>query len=108
MTYRNHEASVYNNIASILLKEGGQEVKALDFFDKALAIKKQVLGENHFDVATIFSHMATIAVKQDEYPKALEFFEKALPILSAKLGENHTNTRVILANIEQLRQIVNP
>jgi tetratricopeptide (TPR) repeat protein len=108
MTYRNHEASVYNNIASILLKEGGQEVKALDFFDKALAIKKQVLGENHFDVATIFSHMATIAVKQDEYPKALEFFEKALPILSAKLGENHTNTKVILANIEQLRQIVNP
>ena len=52
--------------------------------------------------------MATIAVKQDEYPKALEFFEKALPILSAKLGENHTNTKVILANIEQLRQIVNP
>ena len=54
--------------------------QALEFYQKALKIWLQVLGENHPDVATSYNNIGFVYNNLGEYDKALEFHQKALKI----------------------------
>jgi|GEM_PF-3580647 len=73
--------------------------KALEYYGKALEIRRQVLGENHPNTATCYDNIGVIWYKKDNYDKALENLEKALAILRQVLGENHPDIATCYNNI---------
>ena len=77
----------------------GKYAKALEYFNKALAICLKVLGENHPDTATCYNNIGLVYDSQGNYAQALEFYNKALAIRLKVLGENHADTAVYYGNI---------
>ena len=88
----------YNNIGSVYSNKGDYD-KALEFFNKALAIWKAKLGEEHTDVATSYNNIGSVYSDKGDYDKALEYYNKALAIWKAKLGEEHTNVATSYNNM---------
>ena len=70
----------------------GNYAQALEFYNKALAIRLKVLGENHPDTATSYNNIGIVYDSQGNYAKALEYHNKALEIRLNVLGENHHYT----------------
>jgi len=62
--------------------------KAMDLFQQALAIRLDILGPNHVDVATALNNIGRIHVQLDEFDQALEYYEDALRIRRSALGIN--------------------
>ena len=54
--------------------------KALEFYQKTLAIQEKYLPENHPDLATTYSNIASVYNIMKDYSKALEFYQKSLSI----------------------------
>ena len=77
----------------------GNYEKALEWYEKALAIREKVLGEEHPDTASTYNNMATTFEKQHKYEKALDLYEKALAIREKVLGEEHPDTATIYNNM---------
>ena len=69
-------AQLYNNIAANSAKLGNYN-KALEYFDKSLAIWKRILGENHPDVAIVYINIGSIYETLGDSPRAIEYFNKA-------------------------------
>jgi tetratricopeptide (TPR) repeat protein len=64
---------------------------ALEFYRKALEIKKKTLGEEHSDVANAYSNMAVVLRSQGKLDDAMELYRKALEIKKKTLGEDHSS-----------------
>ena len=81
-------AHLYHNAAAVT-NAFGQHTEALDYYEKSLAIKREVLGERHADTAATYNNMAIVFDDQDRHTEALEYYEKALAIRREVLGERH-------------------
>ncbi|MDR1796756.1 MAG: tetratricopeptide repeat protein, partial [Clostridiales Family XIII bacterium] len=81
------------------LYEKGDYGKALELYDKALAIREKVLGKEHPVTAAIYGHIADVYHEQGEYGKALEWHGKALAIKEKVLGKEHPDTAATYNNI---------
>ena len=68
-------------------------VKALEYFQKALAIDEKVLGKEHPGTATDYNNIGVMYYEMKEYPKALEYLGKALSVRISKLGNDHPDTK---------------
>ena len=84
--------SVYNNIGSVY-KNNGNLDKALEYYEKDLAICEKVLGKEHPDTAASYNNIGAVYFAKEDYETALDYFNKALIIFYEKLGENHPNTQ---------------
>ncbi|MBQ7694404.1 MAG: tetratricopeptide repeat protein [Lentisphaeria bacterium] len=73
--------------------------KALKYLEKALEIRRQVLGENHPDTATCYNNIGSAWWSKGDCDKALEYYGKALKILRQVLGEKHPDTATCYNNI---------
>jgi len=62
----------YNNIA-LVYDNQGEYPKALEWFQKALAICEKVLGKEHPDTAMTYNNIAMVYNNQGDYTKALEW-----------------------------------
>ena len=71
----------------------GEYHQAEELCEKALMICKKIFGEDHADVARIYSNLASVYNWLGEYNKAMELHEKALMIYKTIFGEDHANTR---------------
>ena len=91
-------ASAYHNLASAYYAQGDY-AKALEWFEKALAIREKVLGKESPSNATTYNNIALVCDKQGDYAKALEWFEKALEIYEKLLGKQHPAIATIYNNI---------
>ena len=91
-------AQCYNNIALLYEKQGEYE-KALEYYKKALNIRKEKLGKEHPDTATIYNNIAVIYHNQGKYGKALAYHTKALIVFKINPGEDHPDTATIYNNI---------
>jgi tetratricopeptide (TPR) repeat protein len=89
-------AGVYNN--------QGEYVKALEWYEKGLAIELKTLGPDHPSTATSYSNMAVLCYNMEEYKKSLEYFETALKIRLKSLGPSHPHVTDTRENIEVLKQ----
>ena len=89
------KASFISEDADLLLQLGICELKfanydkALTYYTKNLDILLKTLGEDHPDVASLYSKIGEALYKKGEYNKALGYFEKSLSIKLKTLGENH-------------------
>jgi tetratricopeptide (TPR) repeat protein len=73
--------------------------EAQPLLEKVLAIRRQVLGEEHPLTATNYHNLASILYKQDKYVEAEAGFRKALDIRRKALGEDHPDTATTYNNL---------
>lgn len=91
-------AGSYGNIG-LVYRNLGEYNKALDYYFKALEIRKDVLGEKHPNTAGSYGNIGVVYHNLEDYDKALEFYNKALEIDKDVLGENHHDTAISYNNI---------
>ena len=91
-------ADAYNNIGNVYHKLGDYD-KALEYHNKALEIKKDVLGEDHPNTAHSYNNIGNVYRNLGDYDKALEYHFKGLEIKKDVLGENHCDTAGSYNNI---------
>ena len=96
-------ARSYNNIGGVAHKKGEYD-KALEYYQKALAIDLKQLGPEHHYVATGYNNMAYVYKAKNDLAKAKEYWEKAYAIFSEKLGPNHPNTKSVKARLDALKE----
>ena len=67
-------------------KQGDYE-KAMEFYQKAIKISEQVLGEQHPNTVSTYNNLGGVYQAQGDYEKAMEFYQKAMEIKEQVLGE---------------------
>ncbi len=87
-----------NNLGAAYNAQGNSK-KAEEFFDKALIIRKNVMGKTHGDTGQTLNNLGTLYQENKEYNKAKLFLKQALKIYQDREGKNHPNTAGILNNL---------
>ncbi len=77
----------------------GEHRKALEYKERALAIRQKVYGEEHPDTAMSLNDVGTSYAALGEHRKALECEERALAIWQKVYGEEHPDTARSLNNV---------
>lgn len=92
------EADLWNDLGSIY--EGmGEYRRALEYGEKALTIRRRVLGEEHPDTASSYNNVGSTVGALGDHRRALEYQEKALAIRRRVLGEEHPDTAASYNNV---------
>ncbi|MCL2137639.1 MAG: tetratricopeptide repeat protein [Coriobacteriia bacterium] len=87
------------NWAGCALEEIGNYPESLSCHHKALAIREQILGEEHLDTATTYNNLAMVYHDMGNYVMAHEYYKKAMTVREQLLGEKHPDTAEIYNNI---------
>ena len=95
------EADRLNGEVIALYREG-KSGEALKSARRALAIRKEVLGERHPNYATSLNNLASLLEAQGDYAGARPLYEQALAIRKEVLGERHPDYAVSLNNLAGL------
>ncbi len=83
--WRKGQAQCYNSLG-INYKAQSNNLKALDYFKKALTINEELSNKN--GIATVLGNIGNVYFNLTDYPKALEYFGKALKI-DEELGDKN-------------------
>lgn len=62
------------------------------YYERALAINEQLMGENHPDVAQSLDNLGVFSGYHADHLSSQFYFERALAIRLAEVGENHPDT----------------
>lgn len=81
------ESWLVNNLGALQAYRG-QFTAALASFRRALALKTELLGADHFDVGLSQGNVASTLVSLGRWNEALEANAKALSVLQLRLGAN--------------------
>ena len=68
-------------------------------YREALEAGLKYLGEEHFDIASIYSNMGTVFYDKGNYDQAINYHKKALDIRIKKNGKEHTSVASSYVNI---------
>jgi len=71
-------------------------------YERALAIRKQKLGESHPDTARSLNNLAALYRIQGRYEEAEPLYKQALAIRKQNLGESHPDTAQSFSNLALL------
>jgi tetratricopeptide (TPR) repeat protein len=82
----------------------GEYSTARPLYERALAIREQVLGSNHLDIALSLSKLSGLLQVTREYTQAQPLFERAIGIYEQVLGPDHPDTVNSLNNLASLLQ----
>ena len=93
--------SSLNNMGS-LLQAMGDHAAARPYYERALAIRLEVLGEQHPDTASSLNNMGYLLQAMGDHAAARPYYERALAIFEAALGPEHPNTRIVRDNLARL------
>ena len=98
------QLSHLNNQLGLALDNAGQYDKALEYYQKDLAILLKQLGPDHPDVANSYHNIAFLYKDKKDLPKAKEYWRKAHAILLKKLGPNHPHTKLVKGELDALNK----
>jgi len=96
------EAAFLLNQAAVYLDDHAQYQQAEPLYQRALAIREEVLGPKHPDTAQSLNNLAALYHEQGKYEQAEPLFERALAIREEVLGSNHPDTATSLNNLAYL------
>jgi hypothetical protein len=71
--------------------------------ERALAIREQALGSDHFATATSLYALANLLADQREYGAACPLLERALAIFEQVRGPDHLSTVTVRDDLAALR-----
>ena len=91
-------ANIFNNLG-LLFKAVGDYDRALNYFQKSLAISLKTLGEEHPSTAVSYNNLGLVYDNMGDYPRALEYHHKALAIDGKLYGAEHTSTATSYNNL---------
>ena len=94
-------ATSYNNIGQVWNKKGEYD-KALEYYEKCLAIFLKTLGGEHPDVATSYFNIGKMHECKTEYEKAFEHYVLSSQIRFKKLGASHNLTKTSIESAKRL------
>jgi tetratricopeptide (TPR) repeat protein len=77
----------------------GDARQAIEYYEQALSIGKEVYGERHPNVATTLNNIGGAWDSLGEPKKALEYYEQALAIDKEVYGDKHPSVAATLNNI---------
>ncbi len=80
-------------------RDQGDYLKAKDSFERSLDIKKNILGDNHLEVAITMNNLGWIYYQIDRYSDAEKMYNNSLRIKEDKLGKEHPSVGVTLNNM---------
>jgi len=90
--------SSYNNIGTAYSVKAEYDL-ALEYYNKTLQIRKELLGEEHTSVAALYDNIGIVYTNKAEYDMALEFYYQSLEIKIKQLGENNINVALTYNNL---------
>lgn len=97
-------ATVYNNIGNLYASQSDFP-KAIKYLSEALDIKKNIYGENSHPLANTYVSLGNVYGRMEgKKEKALLLFQKALDIYKATIGENNESVRLLLQDMERVRE----
>lgn len=96
-----HYATSLNNLAS-LYENIADYQQALLLYQKAIYIKKNVLGQHHDDYASVLHNLANLYEKTGKYDEALPLFKQVLKIRKSKSGESNLDYATSLNSLAGL------
>ncbi len=92
------EASRLHNLGSLSMAREDNE-QALALYEQALAIKEDVLGPDHPDVAKTINNIGVVHQIEDELDEAMERFSQVLSIRKKLLHPDHPDIAKSMVNI---------
>ncbi len=96
------EAASLLHQAAYYLVDRAQYPEAEPLYQRALAIREQVLGPEHPDTATSLNNLAILYYDQGKYGQAEPLYQRALTIIEKALGPDHPDTITVRANYANL------
>jgi len=91
-------SAIYSNMANVKSRMGQLE-EEMEYYQKALLIKKKTVGEFHSSVADTYNNMACVHDERGELIGAMDLYHKALELWKQILGEDHSNVADTYYNI---------
>ena len=95
----NLEAAQLLNQAGVYMQRRGRFAEAETPLQLALAMREQLLGENHLDITRNLNNLAEFYRFQSNYAKAEQLHSRALRIRKQELGELHPLVAESLNNL---------
>ena len=92
------KASIFDTGGTVYYRLGEYN-QAIELHRKALLIRNQINGEDHANVATIYSNLALVYATLNEYNQAKDLNEKALLIRKKLFGEDHADVAITYNNL---------
>ena len=92
------EASLCSTL-SYYLDSIGEYKAALPYSQRALDIRKKILGLEHLDTATSLNNLGGLLHAMGEYKSAYQYYQRALEIRKKAMGQNHPDTAQSLNNL---------
>ncbi len=86
----------------IQLDNEGKYSEAITLAERALAIRKKILGKEHPDVAASLNNLAGLYSRQGRYAEAEPLYLQALEMIKRLRGEQHPGVASILNNLAEL------
>lgn len=91
------QAECYNDLGVGYWNNGNKEL-SLGYHEKALGIRKEVLGDTSVQVANSYLNLGLVYLKED-YLDAVISFTDALEIYKAQLGDHHSQVALCYSNL---------
>src|SRR5262249_11109521 len=91
-------AQLAANLGTVYLTHGESD-KALPLYEKALQIRRRILGDEHPDVALNLVSVGMAHHTHDEIKPAIEYYQRAIAILERTLGSEHPNLGTALNDL---------
>lgn len=77
----------------------GDYIQALHFYQESLTVSKEVLGENHYNIALGYCNVGAVFYDTQQYEKALAYLHKGLDIYIIVHTEQNIRTATIINDI---------
>lgn len=101
VNYVNHWPTLLSYIARIC-KYQGRDDEAEKFYNQALEITKQLVGENNRDVATHLNNLALFYLKKSRHSEAESLLMQVLEMSKFFLGEDHPELAITQHHLAHL------
>jgi len=85
-----------------LYSDTGKSKKAIEYYEQALSIDKEVYGERHPNVATYLNNIGLAWKALGDAKKAMQYYEQAYDIFRDTLGDEHPHTRDVKQCLDDL------
>ena len=89
----------YFRVHGLVSRDLDQYNQAKEYYEKSLAIRKEIYGEHHGDVAANYNNLGTVYSALGQYNQAKEYYEKSLAISKKIYGELHGDVAASCDNL---------
>ncbi|WP_147094558.1 tetratricopeptide repeat protein, partial [Nitrosococcus oceani] len=86
-----------NNLAA-LYEAQGRYAQAEELYHRSLAIREQLLGPDHPEVAIMLNNLAGLYRATGLGEKAESLYDRSLAVMEKIFGPRHPNTAIVRAN----------